>query len=101
MKRIVVSARFRGTAARPSGEPPQTHPVASSVSIEGSTSDGAPFEIEHASYSNHVTYTGESTFAESGTISFGDAHGELDIVTVGEGTIGPRKRPIELWKPAS
>jgi hypothetical protein len=49
-----------------------------------------PMAIDkQASYLNHVTYTGDSTFAETGTISFGDADGELDIVTVGEGTLGP------------
>ena len=89
MQRIVVTAQFHGMAAQPSGKPPQTDPRATSVSVEASTSDGSPFGIEQASYLNHVTYTGDSTFAETGTISFGDADGELDIVTVGEGTLGP------------
>jgi hypothetical protein len=89
MQRVAISAQFHERAAEPSGEPPRTDPKASSVSIEALTSDGSPLGIEHASYSNHVTYTGESTFSETGTISYGDAAGEIDVVTVGEGTLGP------------
>jgi hypothetical protein len=89
MQRIEVAARFQGEAAPPSGDPPQTDPRATSVSVKASTSDGTPFAVAGASYSNHVTYSGESTFAETGTISFDDGAGELDIATVGDGTLGP------------
>ena len=89
MQRLAISAQFHGRAAEPSGEPPRTDPKAVSVSIEAWASDGSPLGIEQASYLNHVSYTGESTFSETGTISYDDAAGEIDVVTVGEGTLGP------------
>jgi hypothetical protein len=89
MDRIAISARFEGEAAEPSGDPPQTNPRATTVSIEAVTADGSPLGIERASYRNQVTFTGESTFTETGTISFGEGDGELDIATIGEGTLGP------------
>lgn len=89
MQRISISAQFQGRASRPSGDPPRTDPAATSVSVHAVMSDGSPFEIEAASYSNHVAYTGESTFSETGTISFGSGGDEIEIATVGEGTLGP------------
>jgi hypothetical protein len=70
MRRIVMTALFRGEAAAPSGEPPQTDPRASSISIEAVLADGSDAGIEPASYENHAVYTSESTFAETGTIRF-------------------------------
>jgi hypothetical protein len=89
MRRIVMTALFRGEAAAPSGEPPQTDPRASSISIEAVLADGSDAGIRRASYENHVVYTSESTFAETGTISFADGDGELDITTASDGTLGP------------
>jgi hypothetical protein len=89
MDRIAISARLEGEAAEPSGDPPQTNPRATTVAIEALRADGSPAGIERASYRNDVIFTGESTFTESGTISFNDGEGEVDIATVGEGTLGP------------
>ena len=89
MQRLTITTQFRGEAAEPSGEPPKTDPRCTSESVEGVTADGADAGITHASYENHVTFTSESTFTETGTIGFGD--GELDIDTIGEGTIGPSR----------
>jgi hypothetical protein len=89
MERIAISARFEGEAAEPSGQPPQTNPRASSVFIEAVTAGGSPVGVGRASYVNHVTFTGQSTFTETGTLSFDEGEGELDVVTVGEGTLGP------------
>jgi hypothetical protein len=96
MERIAISARFEGEAAEPSGEPPQTDPRATSVSIEAVTAAGSPIDIGQGSYQNHVTFTGESAFTETGTLSFGEGEGELDVVTVGEGTLGPSAEPEVL-----
>ena len=93
MQRITMAARFRGAAAAPSGEPPQTEPRASSISIEAVLADGSTAVIEQASYENHVVYTGESTFDETGTIRFGEGQGELQIAALGEGTLGPCADP--------
>jgi hypothetical protein len=49
MQRLTVSAHFRGHAAEPTGEPPQTDPEATSVSIDAASDDGAPARIERAS----------------------------------------------------
>ena len=40
MQRLTIVTHFRGTAAEPSGEPPQTDPRASSVSVEVVQDDG-------------------------------------------------------------
>jgi hypothetical protein len=89
MQRIAMSAHLRGEAAEPSGEPPRTDPRATSVSVEALTADGADAAIDRVSYSNHVTFTGESTFTETGTLILGDDEDEVDVVSVGEGTLGP------------
>jgi hypothetical protein len=60
------------------------------------SADGSRFGVERASYANHATFTGESTFTETGTISFGDGDGEVDVDTVGEGTLGPSAEPDVL-----
>jgi hypothetical protein len=94
MQRIAISAQFEGEAPEPSGTPPQTSPRATSRSLEALSADGSRFAVERASYANHATFTGESTFTETGTISFGD--GELDVDTVGEGTLSPSAEPDVL-----
>ena len=86
-----IAAQFHGRAAAPSGDPPETNPQASSVSLRASSADCSPFEIEPASYSNHAIHIGETTFKEAGTISFGDGADGLDIESVGEGTLEPRQ----------
>jgi hypothetical protein len=88
MQRLTILTHFRGSAAEPSGEPPQTDPRATSVSIELVEHDGPVDRIERASYENHATFTGESTFTETGSILYDDA-GELHITTLGDGTLGP------------
>jgi hypothetical protein len=96
MQRITICAQFRGEAAEPSGEPPQTDPQATSVSVEAVTADGANAGIERACYQNHAIYTGESTFTEGGTIRFDGGEGDLEIVTVSEGTLAPSAQPDVL-----
>lgn len=93
MQRLVMSARFEGEAPDPSGAPPRTSPRATSVSLEAVGADGSPFAVDRAAYVNEVIFTGESTFTESGTIAFGDGGDELDVETVGEGTLGPSAEP--------
>jgi hypothetical protein len=81
MQRIAMSAHLRGEAAEPSGDPPQTDPRATSVSVEARTADGADAAIERISYANHVSFTGESTFTETGTLTLGEDDDEVDVVT--------------------
>jgi hypothetical protein len=96
MQRIAMSAHLRGEAAEPSGDPPQTDPRATSVSVEAVMADGSDAAIERISYANHVSFTGESTFTETGTLTIGDDGDEVDVVTVGEGTLGPSAEPGQL-----
>jgi hypothetical protein len=95
MQRIVITAHFRGEAAEPSGEPPSTDPRASSVSLEAVMADGSDAGIDRASYANHAVFTGESTFAETGSIRYGDGDA-LEIVTLSDGTLAPCAEPDVL-----
>jgi hypothetical protein len=76
--------------------PRKTNPHASSLSVEAVAADGSPVGVGHASYLNHVSFTGESTFTETGTLSFDEGKGELDVVSVGEGTLSPSAEPEVL-----
>jgi hypothetical protein len=93
MQRITLSLEYRGSAAPPQGEPPQTDPQAMTVSIEARAADGAHFDVRQASYENHATYTGPTTFSETGTVRFDDGGAELDIATVVDGTLEPSPDP--------
>jgi hypothetical protein len=92
VQRIAYSAQFRGEGPPPAGEPPTTDPRASSVTVQATTADGADAGIRALSYENHVVFASQSTFTETGTITVGD-DGELDIDTVGEGTLEPSAEP--------
>jgi hypothetical protein len=87
MQRLTILAHLRGEADPPSGEPLQTRPRAASVSVDASAADGSDAAIRSIAYENHATFTGETTFTETGTITVDD--GELDIVSIGDGTLGP------------
>lgn len=95
MQRIAYSAHLRGEGPPPSGEPPTTDPRASSVTLQATTANGADAGIANLSYENHVVFTSESTFTETGTITLGE-EGEIDIDTVGEGTLRPSGEPDVL-----
>jgi hypothetical protein len=96
MQRIVMTTYFEGEADAPSGDPPQTDPRARSVSLEAVSADGSDAGIERASYANHAVFTGESSFTETGTIRYDDGDGELEIVTLSDGTLGPCGEPDVL-----
>jgi hypothetical protein len=96
MQRIVMTTHFEGEADAPSGEPPRTDPRASSVSLEAVLADGSPAGIDRASYENHAVFTSESTFAETGTIRYGDGDAELEIATLSDGTLAPCAEPDVL-----
>jgi hypothetical protein len=59
--------------------------------------------LESISYATHVTFTGETSFAESGTIAFGSEGDALRISTLRDGFLGPSPDPARLhgavlWK---
>ena len=96
MARVTITARLRGQAAEPSGEPPATDPRASSVSVESVNDAGGDAGINRIAYENHAAFTGQTTFTERGTIVYDDGVGELDVETLGEGTLGPSADPAIL-----
>ena len=53
MQRMIVVGHFHGEAAAPSGQPPETDPRATSVSLTATTADGSDAGIERASSHNH------------------------------------------------
>jgi hypothetical protein len=92
MQRITIAAHFRGEATQPAGEPPQVDVKSSAQSIRASAGDGPDPDLDSLVYRTHVTFTGETTFTETGTIS-ADGQDELKIETVGEGTLAPSADP--------
>ena len=82
MQRIMISGRFSGTAEAPAGEP---------AADRSAGDEHVPRRPgwRNASYRNHVTYTGPTTFAETGTIVFDDGDAELDIASVSDGVLEP------------
>ena len=93
MRRIAITAQLRGEAAEPAGEPPQTDPRATSVSVDAVASDGAPIEVGTISYGNHAAFTGPTSFTETGTVRLGDGGDEIDVAAVSDGTLGPSADP--------
>ena len=91
-----MTTRFDGEADAPSGDPPQTDPRASSVSLEAVSADGSDAGIHRASYENHAVFTGESSFTETGIIRYDEGDGELEIATLSDGTLGPCAEPDVL-----
>jgi hypothetical protein len=61
------------------------------VTVEGGGGGG----IDAVSYETQVTFTGETTFTESGRVAVGSGDAFL-ISTVGEGYIGPSADPSIL-----
>ncbi len=96
MQRITIATHFRGEAVPPTGQPPQTDPRATSIAVEALNADGSPAGIASVAYENHVVFTSESTFTETGTIRFDDGESSLQIATVDAGTLGPSGDPDAL-----
>ncbi len=100
MQPITFSLQFNGQAA-PMDEAPgvmkasttapagvmQTRIDADGVGATVEPADGPPAKFESV-----VTMTGEQTFVESGTITYGDGGTSLTFDTIGEGRLGGRAR---------
>ena len=93
MRQIIYCMQFKGQAA-PAGDSPtvlKASTTASSCNIrtavgpEGVNGIIQPSEGDHAAFESEVTITGETTFQESGTITFGQSGHQLRFGTVGEG----------------
>ncbi|MFN8591063.1 MAG: hypothetical protein U0031_06320 [Thermomicrobiales bacterium] len=110
MRELIYAMRFRGQA-EPVGEAGNVLRAATiapgstltcTVGPDGLSSTLAPAAGEAATFASEVTFTGETTFQETGAISFGDAH-LVRFSTVGSGYLGPsadpmRKHGTVMWR---
>lgn len=109
MREVLYAMRFTGKA-KPVGEagnvlhaatsaPSST--ISSRVGPNGLTSDISPEPGEAATFTSEVTFIGETSFLETGVITFG-AGNTLRFSTVGSGYLAPsadptRKHGTVMW----
>jgi hypothetical protein len=91
---LVLNMRFSGHATQPAGDPPQVDVESETDSVTVERGDRAGIDV--VSYTTHVTFTGETSFTESGRVSVGRNGDALLISTVGEGYIAPSADPSVL-----
>lgn len=97
MKQLIYVLQFKGKAAPvdASGTVMKAATTAPSCTVTTVASpsgvDGKlePAAGEPASFESEVTFTGQTSFQECGTIAFGSGGNRLRFSTVGEGYIGP------------
>lgn len=97
MGQIIYTLQFKGRAAPVGGSSNVVKATATASSCTIATvvsSDGVRGTLEpgfgsKAVFESEVTLTGEASFKESGTISFGDGGHRLRFSTVGQGRLGP------------
>lgn len=110
MREVIYAMRFRGQAV-PVGEVGNVLRAATSAPSSALTStvgpDGlvgmlTPAPGDAATFESEVTFTGETSFQEVGTIGFGTGH-QLRFSTVGSGYLAPsadstRKQGTVMWR---
>jgi hypothetical protein len=110
MREVIYAMRFSGQA-EPVGEagdvlraatsaPSST--LTSTVGSHGLTGLLTPAPGDEATFESEVTFTGETSFQEVGTIEFGKSH-RLRFSTVGSGYLAPsadarRKQGTVMWR---
>ena len=110
MGQILYAMQFRGKAApaNESGTALKANTTAPSCTITSVTGpQGISAQLQEtaggqATFESDVTFTGETSFQESGTIEFGEGH-RLHFSTVGQGYIAPSPDPelkhgSVIWK---
>ena len=111
MTQLLYTVQFKGQAipANDAGTVLKAATTASSCTITtivgdaGVTSNLQPTSGGQASFESQVTFTGETSFQEVGSITFGDKGHRLFFSTVGQGYIGPSADPqlkhgAVIWK---
>jgi hypothetical protein len=99
MRQIMYVMQFRGQAMPVSTGVLKATTTASSCRITTvAGTDGVSGTLEKvagdtAAFESQVTFTGESSFHEEGTISFGPNGQRLRFSTVGQGHLGPSPDP--------
>jgi hypothetical protein len=110
MRQVIYALQFKG-AAVPVSESPMVMKATTSASSSTITTtvgeNGVEASIQpsaggSATFESQVRMTGESSFDENGTISFG-GNNRLQFSTIGEGRLGPSPDPklstgAVLWK---
>jgi hypothetical protein len=101
MRQLLYVMQFKGHAAPVSGasnvlKASTTAPSCSIATVVGT--DGVqgtlhPTAGGTAAFESQVTFTGETAFQESGSITFGEGGHRLHFSTVGQGYIGPSAEP--------
>jgi hypothetical protein len=110
MREVIYAMQFSGQA-EPVGEvgnvlrattsaPSST--LTSTVGPDGLVGVLTPAPGERATFESEVTFTGETSFQETGTIEFGNNH-QLRFSTVGSGYLAPstdpsRKQGTVMWR---
>ena len=111
MRQIIYVLQFRGKAAptNKSGTVLKANTIAPSCAIstvvgsQGVSGTLQPTSGAGATFQSEVTFTGETSFQESGTITFGETLHRLHFSTVGHGYIGLSADPqlkhgSVIWK---
>jgi hypothetical protein len=101
MRQLIYTMQFKGHAAPVSGVSNvlKATTTASSCSIttvvgaEGVHGTLQPLSGSMAAFESQVTFTGDTAFQESGSITFGEGRHRLHFSTVGQGYIGPSAEP--------
>jgi hypothetical protein len=110
MREVIYALRFSGQA-EPVGEAGNLLKAATSapsstlssiVGADGLTGTMAPAAGQEATFESEVTFTGETSFQEVGTITFGSSN-SLHFSTVGSGMLAPsadpsRKHGTVMWR---
>jgi hypothetical protein len=110
MREVIYAMRFTGQA-EPVGDVGNVLKAATSapscsltstVGREGLTGTLALAAGDAATFTSEVTFTGETSFMETGTIGFGDGN-QLRFSTVGSGYLAPsadpgRKQGTVMWR---
>jgi hypothetical protein len=111
MPQILYTLQFTGKAIpiNTAGTILQAHTTAPSCTLttvsgpDGVRSTLQPIPGGEATFESEVTFTGETSFQESGTITFGDPRHRLYFSTVGQGYLGRSGEPqgyhgAVVWK---
>jgi hypothetical protein len=110
MSELIYVLRFTGRAASSSSDgnvlnvatTAPSSSVTTTVGPNGLASALGPHEGGDASFASEVTFTGRTSFQETGTIAFGDGH-HLRFSTVGSGYLDrsadpTRKHGTVMWR---
>ncbi len=100
MKQLNYSMQFKGKGAPSNDDGTELSAATSGKSCTFTSAVGASglettyagADGEDATFVSHVRMTGDGTFVESGTITFGDGN-RLHFSTVGEGYMAPSPEP--------